>query len=242
MDIVKMGWSGGKDSTCGVYEHLYRGDLLKAVCYVPMFTEDIPLINKEHYEFILGQKEIFTQMGGQVFFAKGITYYDYCLSICKSGIHKGQVKGYPYINACGFRRDSKIKAVSECDVGEFDYLDLAIAYDEKDRQGQLNDKVRSILVEEKITEKQAKKFCIERNAYSPHYKYSERDGCVLCYNAKPKERQIWFNDYPQARYKLLELQNKLKPLLVGRKNEYPLRGYKHFIEIPPLLEMLGVEK
>lgn len=109
-----MGWSGGKDSTCGAYKHLYRGDLLKAVCYVPMFTEDIPLINKEHYEFILGQKEIFTQMGGQVFFAKGITYYDYCLSIYKSGIYKGQVKGYPYINACGFRRDSKIKAASKC--------------------------------------------------------------------------------------------------------------------------------
>jgi hypothetical protein len=93
-----------------------------------------------------------------------------------------------------------------------------------------------------ITEEQAKRFCIERNAYSPHYKYSERDGCVLCYNAKPKERQIWLNDYPQAYVILLELQNKLKPLLVGRKNEYPLRGYKHFIEIPPLLQMLGVEK
>ena len=230
MDIVKIGWSGGKDSTCAVYKHLERGDKVKAVCYVPMFTEDIPLINKEHYEFILRQASEFEKLGGKVYFAKGITYYDYCLSICKSGIHKGQVKGYPYINACGFRRDSKIKAVSECDVGDFDYLDLAIAYDEKDRQGQLNDKVRSILVEGKITEKQAEKFCIEHNAYSPHYKYSKRDGCALCFNAKPIERQIWFNDYPQAYDKLLELQNKLKPLLVGRKNEYPLRNYKRFLE------------
>jgi hypothetical protein len=238
MDMVKMGWSGGKDSTCGAYKRLYRGDLLKLVCYIPRFTEDIPLINKEHYEFILGQADKFTQIGGQVYFPKGITYYDYCLSICKSGINKGQVKGYPYINSCGFRRDSKIKAVSECEVGEFDYLDLAIAYDEKDRQGQLNDKVRSILVEEKITEKQAEKFCIEHNAYSPHYKYSKRDGCALCFNAKPIERYIWLNDYPQAQDKLLELQNILNPLLVGRKNEYPLRGYKHFIETLPLLEKL----
>lgn len=236
-----MGWSGGKDSTCASYKHLERGDLLKAVCYIPHFTEDIPLINKEHYDFIVGQAEIFTSMGGQVFFAKGITYYDYCLSICKSGINKGQVKGYPYVNACGFRRDSKIKAVSECDVGEYDYLDLAIAYDETKRQNQLNDKTRSILCELEITEPQTKSFCIDRNAYSPHYKYSKRDGCALCYNAKPIERKIWLDDYPQAYDKVLELQNKLKPLLVGRKNEYPLREYHHFIEIPPILEILGMK-
>lgn len=114
MNIVKMGWSGGKDSTCAFYYHLNRalftGNIVKAVCYIPMFTEDIPLINKEHYEFILRQANEFEELGGKVYFAKGITYYDYCLSICKSGINKGQVKGYPYINACGFRRDSKIKA------------------------------------------------------------------------------------------------------------------------------------
>lgn len=242
MDIVKMGWGGGKDSTRAVYAHLDRGDIVKAVCYVPMFTEDIPLINKEHYGFIISQADIFTQMGVQVFWAKGITYFDYCLSICKSGIHKGQVKGYPYINACGFRRDSKIKACANVDVGYYDYESLGIAFDEVKRHSQLNDKKRSILCELEITEEQAKKFCIDNNAYSPHYKYSKRDGCALCMNAKPIERQIWLNDYPEAYDILLELQNKLKPLLVGRKNEYPLRGYHHFIEIPPLLEMLGVEK
>ena len=228
-DIVKIGWSGGKDSTCSFYKHLERGDIVKAVCYIPHFTEDIPLINKEHYEFILRQASEFEKLGGKVYFSKGITYYDYCLQICKSGIHKGQVKGYPYINACGFRRDSKIKAVSECTVGEFDYLDLAIAYDETKRKNQLNDKTRSILCELQITEPQAKQFCLDRNAYSPHYKYSKRDGCALCYNAKPIERKIWLTDYPQAYDILLDLQNKLKPLLVGRKNEYPLRGYNLFL-------------
>ena len=74
------------------------------------------------------------------------------------------------------------------------------------------------------------------------YNYSKRDGCALCYNAKPIERKIWLDDYPKAYDILLELQNKLKPLLVGRKNEYPLRKYHHFIEIPPLLERAGVIK
>ncbi len=34
MDIVKIGWSGGKDSTCAVYKHLERGDKLKIVSYL----------------------------------------------------------------------------------------------------------------------------------------------------------------------------------------------------------------
>lgn len=241
MDIVKVGWGGGKDSTCATYKHIERGDKLKIVCYVPMFTEKIPLINKEHYGFILNQADIFTQMGCQIFFANGITFYDYCLSICKSGPYKGQVKGYPYINACGFRRDSKIKACANVDVGYYDYESLGIAFDEVKRHSQLNDKKRSILIEEKITEKQAKNFCIERNAYSPHYKYSKRDGCALCVNAKPMERKIWFDDYPEARLKVIELQEKLKPLLLGRKNEYPLRDYRLFIETPPMLKILGIE-
>lgn len=229
MDIVKMGWSGGKDSTCAAYKHLERGDRLKIVCYIPKFTKGIPLINKEHYSFIKGQAAIFEQMGGQIFWADGITFYDYCLSICKKGIHKGQVKGYPYVNACGFRRDSKIEACKNVDVGYYDYESIGIAFDEVNRQGQLNKQKRSILCELGITEEMAKGFCLTKKAYSPHYKYSKRDGCALCVNAKPIERQIWFEDYPEALPLVEELQSKLKPLLYGRKNEYPLRGYSYFV-------------
>lgn len=227
-DTVKIGWSGGKDSTCAMYKHIERDDNIKAVCYIPYFTDDIPLINKEHFDFIIRQKECFEKQGAIIFLTKGLTYWDYCFSVAKSGIFKGQVKGYPYIGFCGFRRDSKIKACS-CYVGDYDYESLGIAFDEKARHNQLNERKRSILVEKKITEEMAKDFCLERNAYSPHYKYSKRDGCALCFNAKPMELKIWLNDYPQARGKLIELQEKMKPLLISRKNEYPLRGYKYFI-------------
>lgn len=228
-EIAKIGWSGGKDSTCATYKRLEQGYKVKAVSYIPHFTEDIPLINKEHYEFILRHKEIFEKNGAEVFLVKGLTYFDYCTSLSRTGKFKGQPKGYPYIGCCGFRRDSKIKAVASCNVGEFDFLELAIAFDEKARQNQLNEKTRSVLCEQEITEDMAKEFCLERNAYSPHYKYSKRDGCALCFNAKPIELEIWLNDYPEARKKLWELQEILKPKLIGRKNEFPLRGYNYFL-------------
>lgn len=233
-DVVKIGWSGGKDSTCAVYYHLNRslrtGNIIKAVCYIPFFDEEIPLINKEHYDFIQRQADVFTSFGAKIYFAKGISYWDYCLSIAKSGKFKGLCKGYPYIGCCGFRRDSKIKAVSECDVGFFDYLDIAIAYDETKRHNQLSETKRSILVEERVTELDAKLFCLNNHAYSPHYKYSSRDGCVLCFNAKPIERKIWFSDYPKAKERVIELQEYLKPSLLDRPNQFPLRKYKYFID------------
>lgn len=234
MAVVKIGWSGGKDSTCATYMHLEQGDNVKGVCYIPMFTNEIPLINKEHYEFLQRQAELFKRQGAMIYFAKGITYYDYCLLINKSGIFKGKVRGYPFIGACGFRRDSKIKALNDTNVGAFDYQDIGIAFDETERHGQLSEHLRSILVEKEITERMATEFCISKNALSPHYKYSNRDGCALCFNAKPIERNVWLNDYPEAIPILIELQEKLKPLLIGRKNEFPLRKYQYFIDTEQL--------
>lgn len=43
-DVVKVSWSGGKDSTCALDLHLERGDKVIAVNYTPMLTDTIPLL------------------------------------------------------------------------------------------------------------------------------------------------------------------------------------------------------
>lgn len=231
MSIVKIGWSGGKDSTCAVMKHIERGDEVKAVCYIPMFTKEIPLILKDHYSFLLRTADYFRSLGVKVFFAdKGLTYYDFVTHINLSGKNKGLIRGFPCIGRglCDFKRDSKVKALRLCDVGEYDFEGVGIAYDEVERHGQLNEHFRSILCEEEITEQMATDFCKERNLYSPHYSLNiKRDGCSLCCHAKKEERARWFNDYPEAIPLVIELQNKVKS---ERPNSYPLRGYKYFIE------------
>lgn len=62
---VKVSWSGGKDSTCAVLLHLEAGHKVKAVNYTPMFTEEIPLLLKDHYEFIQKTAERFRDWGGR---------------------------------------------------------------------------------------------------------------------------------------------------------------------------------
>lgn len=231
MAVVKIGWSGGKDSTCAVIKHIERGDKVKAVCYIPMFTREIPLITKKHYEFILKTAEYLRSLGADVFFAdKGMTYYEYVTHVAIKGKRKGQIFGFPIVGSgmCGFKRDGKLKALSLVDVGEFDYEGVGIAYDEKNRHNQLNDKLRSILCELKITQKDSAWFCKTKGVYSPTYSdRKKRDGCALCYNAKEEERREWFIDYPEAVPIVIELQNLV---IKESPDRPPLRGFKYFIE------------
>lgn len=112
MATVKIGWSGGKDSTCAVMKHIERGDKVKAVCYVPMFTREIPLISKKHYAFILQTADYFRRLGAEVYFAdKGLTYYEYVTHEAVKGKCKGLIFGFPIVGAgmCGGSVPSRIE-------------------------------------------------------------------------------------------------------------------------------------
>lgn len=234
MSIVKLGWSGGKDSTRAVFAHIDRGDIVKAVCYIPMFTQEIPLISKKHFDFIIKTAEFMRSCGVETYFADGgLSYYDYVTHISQKGKNKGEIFGFPIVGRgmCGFKRDGKLRALSNCHVGEYDYEGVGIAYDEIKRHRQLSDNLRSILVEEHITEKDAENWCKANSLYSPHYstngKKIRRDGCALCCNSTLEERQEWFDDYPAAIPLVINLQNIVK---LQRPDRPPLRGYKYFIE------------
>lgn len=229
MAIVKVGWSGGKDSTCSVLLHLEQGDTVKAVCYIPMFTKNIPLITKKHYEFILNTADRLRQMGAEVHIVSGMTYYDFVVHTITKGDNKGKMFGFPtpVTGMCEFKNYSKVKALKKYDVGYFDYEDIGIAYDETKRQGQLNDKKRSILFEKKYTERDAKIECAIKDMLSPHYENDTRDGCALCYNAPKKRREQWFIDYPEATLILIQLQEIIKR---ERPDRPPLRNGQWFID------------
>ena len=228
-DIVKVSWSGGKDSSCAVMKHLELGHKVKAVCYIPMFTEEIPFICKNHYEFILRTADKFRALGAEVHIVTGETYFHFVLRRSSRGKFKGRMFGFPLFQSgkCGFKRDSKIKALDALDIGYYDYEDIGIAADEVARHGQLTEKKRSILCELGITEQDAKEYDILHDILSPHYDYNTRDGCALCPNAKVAERERWFNDYPEAIPLVLYLQQEIKR---ERPNLFPLREHRWFLE------------
>lgn len=232
MDTVKCCWSGGKDSSCATHLHLLQGDKCIVTNYIPMFTEDIPLLLKEHYEFIMQTIELWRRMGAGVYQVHGMTYWDYVHKISARGKNKGKPHGFPFfgVGKCGFARDSKIKSLAEIDEKfnlQYDYTDIGIAFDETARHSQLNESKRSILVEKEITEQMAAEYCKKNGLYSPHYNNHRRDGCTLCPQAKASERIEWFKQYPKAFDLVLELQEFVKQ---ERPEQFPLRNKKFFIE------------
>lgn len=197
MSVVKVSWSGGKDSTCALGLHLEQKDTVKACCYIPMFTDNIPLIMPDHYKFILRAADIFREQGAEVNILTGLTYFDWFYKTISRGKNKGKYRGFPMVFAgkCGFMRDGKKKSVESFDVGQFDYEDLGIAYDEVDRFTNIDGvKKRSILIENQYTEAMAKDWCIKHDLLSPHYINNKRDGCALCPHGKRQERIKWFSE------------------------------------------------
>jgi hypothetical protein len=232
MAIVKVSWSGGKDSSCAVMKRIENGDHVKVVCYVPMFTATIPLITKKHHDFIMRTAELFRSLEAEVYIVTGITYCEQVMRRSTRGKYKGRIFGFPHFvkGLCHFKRDSKVKALQQVDVGQYDFEDIGIAADETNRHGQLSDKLRSILCELGITEADAKQYCIERGIYSPHYDRRKRDGCALCPFANDDERAQWFQDYPEVIPILWELQEFVRR---ERPDTSPLRGHKWFIDTKP---------
>lgn len=228
MDTVKISWSGGKDSTAAVILHLRRSDHCKVVCYVPFFDSDTPLIRKDHYAHILKTADLFRKQGAQVWIVHGQTYVDYFYRRSSRGKYKGRMFCWPCIirGACGFKRDSKEKALNQLDVGAYDYQDIGIAVDEKDRQAQLDNTKRSILVEMGLTEEDARKLCEDVGALSPIYNTTTRDGCALCPHAKAPEREQWLSENPHVVPIILEMQ---RIAAIERPGQFPLRSHKNFI-------------
>lgn len=228
MSTVKVSWSGGKDSTCALDLHLKRGDKVIAVCYVPMFTDTIPLIFPNHYEWITKTAERFRREGADIHIVTGMTYYDFFYKVVKKGQNKGTIYGFPNFIHCAFKCHSKIPALDSVKC-EFDYEDIGIAVDEVERQAQLNDKKRSILVEEGYTEEDAFNYCRDNGLLSPHYGKLRRDGCAICPNAPKQERQEWFRLYPEAIPIMLKMQDDQreaakKRVYTGKPFNGPLRG------------------
>lgn len=225
-DTVKISWSGGKDSTAATLLHLEAGHICKIVNFVPMLTQDIPLIRKDHYDFIRKAASRFESAGGVVYQAIGMTYWDHVHRIKVRGKYKGRPYGAGLgLGFCGFRDRVKIYAIDHVVVGPYDYQDIGIASDEIRRHGQLTEDKRSILVEHGITEQQALAMCEEAGLLSPIYRSTGRDGCAICPNAKREVFLQWLNDWPGAYEILMEIEEYCKSLGGEHERFTPYRHY-----------------
>ena len=74
---------------------------------------------------------------------------------------------------------------------------IGIAADEVARQGQLNERKRSALVEHGITEAMAMEICRGLGWVSPTYQHSGRDGCWFCMCQGLDQLRRLYNEFPE---------------------------------------------
>lgn len=225
MDVVKQNWSGGKDSTAALILHGMQGDKIKAVYYIPYLVDGIPLITKKQMDFMERAQLKFTTLFDCNFFrARGITYYDHVTHVKTRGPNKGSIVGIGLgLGFCAFRNRSKIQALNTCNVGYYDYQDIAIASDETKRINQLNSDKRSILAESNLTERDAFTICRLYGVLSPLYENgASRDGCVICPNSRDDRLKEWARDYPRG----VEILREIESLATGPKDKIYRDGTK----------------
>ena len=230
MNVVKVSWSGGKDSTADIILETFDGNKCKIVSFIPMLTNDIPLIRKGHYEHILKCAERFRQWGHDVNIVTGRTYVEHFSRIKTRGKYKGTIAGYDLgIGYCKFRDYSKIATLKDFDVGHYDYESIGIAYDEVKRHNQLNDKLRSTLCEHHYTEQMSFNLCKAWDMLSPQYDLTGRDGCCICPNAKDIEYIEYLKEFPQAKEILIEL-DCIYNNSYNVKPDKPFRNHENFTD------------
>lgn len=233
MSKILISWSGGKDSTASVLLHIAKGSNMEIVNYIPYLTDEIPLITKEHYNFIINTAEKFSKFA-KVHLIKGTTYRDIFYSKITKGKNKGKLRGYSLgFGYCNFCYLSKIRAIQEIQKKvKHDYMDIGIAYDEKSRHSQLNEYKRSILCEMQITENEAFKLCKKFNLLSPHYITNKRDGCAICPNAPRSGLKKYLIDFPEAKEILFQLDKDYFNLYMFDKIKsdkgMPIAPYRNF--------------
>lgn len=209
-----VSWSGGKDSTATAILALNDGyEVFIGHSFVE-FAPGIPFVTKRMEEFIYSTADVLKGYGVDVTIIKPVSYVELCRRVYKESPlqeRNGKMRGYPCPMICEFQQYlkeypmSRWKRSVHADV-EF----LGICFDETNRHGQLHGTKRSLLNERGYTQEGARQICEVNGLLSPVYTDADRDGCGLCFNAKPDKIKEWLNDRPEAIPILRELDAELK--------------------------------
>lgn len=210
MKPVILSWSGGKDSTASIilaHEHGIRIDeiLMAEVMFDKNFTAENPLHMKWAHETA---KPLFESWGYKVTILRSQkTYLDMFHHVIRKASlhpeHVGMEYGFPVFGLCHIRRDCKIRVLERylrknCPDG-YDQV-MGLCADEPKRLASMRSKpgAFSILEQFGYTERMARELCEEYGLLSPAYKFSDRQGCFACPNARIEELEYIKHNHPDV--------------------------------------------
>lgn len=135
------------------------------------------------------------------------SYEEWFYSIKQRGkSRKGEIYGFPmmfgaWCNSC--LKVSQLKKFNKPDIIQY----IGIASDEPSRFHNLNDRIRSPLVEWYIQELEAREICETLDLLSPIYTQSTRGGCWFCHNQSLNQLRLLRKQYPEYWKLMLKWDN-----------------------------------
>ena len=210
-----------------------------------MFNNEISGELPEHIAFVHRAIELFKSWGYEVKILRSSqTYMDIFNHVVenprKVQENRNKRAGFPNSSFCPVRRDLKLKPIYDFykSLNE-DYVQyVGIAADERTRLDSLHSVKNAISLLEKYnyTENMCVSLCQEYGLYSPAYKYSKRQGCWFCPNAKMEESRNVMETYPDvwASFVALEQEENLinyKWNIYGEslaERDYYLNNFKQY--------------
>ena len=205
--------SGGKDSVCSVIMlHKYHPELQLLILISEVMFSLKDGISGENPEHIMWIKQVmiptFESWGYscKIIRAEGKDYlsefHHVVTGAKKYPEHNGRPYGFPICDKgrCMIKRDLKVRPMERFlkSLQEPYIQYLGIAADEPMRLKSLADNQRSILADIGITEQEAWNICRQRDLLSPVYRYSYRQGCFMCANAKREEQAYVKRNMPDV--------------------------------------------
>lgn len=191
--MILTSWSGGKDSTASLLlEHKLGLEPSDVIFSEVMFDikNNISGENPEHIEWLYTKAvPRLESMGHRVHIVRADRDY---LSLFFAVRKKSKIKerngkfiGFPLAGRCALNDRCKVKPIKDfLKANKPKEQRIGIAFDELKRAERRTE--RLLLVENRITEKEAFEMCRKENFLSPIYEHSYRGGCWFCPNCPPK--------------------------------------------------------
>lgn len=214
--------SYGKDSMSQLIVAKELGIPIDKVIYTAVMYDD--KISAEHPKMVefmdKADKILKEKFGIVVDKISSISFKEQFYKVKQKGKHIGDNYGFPFIIGAWCNDRLKVGAMEKAknkikkfeNVTEF----VGIAFDEKLRYDVVcNKNKRSLLFEQKITEREAFEICKKHNLLSPIYDKSFRGGCWFCVKQCMADLYDIWKNYPELWKELETLQkdsfNPFKP-------------------------------
>ncbi len=212
--------SGGKDSVATVILAHENKEPLDIIIFVEvMFDKHISGELPEHIDFIKNKAfPLFESWGYETkILHADKTYMDIFKSETTRGkwFGTGLRNGFPMALKCGINKPCKIKPMKDFEKSIDDNITkyIGISIDEQKRLTKLEGNKVSLLAKYGYTEQMAFDLCKQYNLISPVYKFSSRNGCWFCPNARDRQLRYLRKSHPDLWQKLLGLEDE--PNLIG---------------------------